>query len=236
MAITELSIGRFFDELSNRLVLLRDYDEQLDRLVAQRFNLIDFLQPDEYRLSELIALLLDPAGLHGQGPAFLRQFLSRLSAAPAARAFASALSLCDREVSVALEEPTRQGRRIDLVVSLGHSIGIGIENKPWAGAQLGQLSDYAKQLEAQYSTWLLIYLSDTGDPPPMESLPRERRDDLLAAGTYVEWTYPVEFATWLKECSQVCEAEKLRWLIRDFHRYVVSSFGLAYHQETKDAG
>lgn len=87
MATIELSIRRFFDELRNRLALARDYDGQLNRLLAQRFNLVDFLQPDEYRLSELTALLLDPAGSHGQGQAFLRQFLSRLPAARRPRPF-----------------------------------------------------------------------------------------------------------------------------------------------------
>lgn len=137
---------------------------------------------------------------------------------------------------MALEEPTRQRRRIDIVVSFGHSIGVGIENKPRAGPQLGQVDDYTKQLQAQYPTWLLIYLSGNGDPPPPESLPTNRRDALLAEGTYVEWSYPVEFATWLKECTRLCEADKVRWLIRDFQRYVASSFSLIGHQGWNDVG
>ena len=50
-------------------------------------------------------------------------------------------------------------RRIDLLVD-GGKWGIGIENKPWAGEQKGQLQDYADDLEKRFGEdFLLIRLT-----------------------------------------------------------------------------
>jgi PD-(D/E)XK nuclease superfamily len=197
--------------------------EKLNRALASEFNFIDFLRPDELRVSELIAFLLDPRGGHGQGAAFLQRFLQYLNNVEAATAMSEEVAN-GMSVHVALEQPTRLGRRIDIVVSVGQ-IGIGIENKPWAQDQEAQLSHYADYLEKRFrKAWALIYLRGYSGVPNDTVLPAERRRCLLENHSYIEWSYWADLAKWLKACIEVCEAEKVRWLLRDFLAYVQLNF------------
>jgi hypothetical protein len=215
----------FFDSLQSRLDVLRGYRDKLNHLLAQDFNLVDLLHPDEYRLSALIAFLLDPNGGHGQRDSFLQRFLLRAQDQGIAAASALAKNiLSGQEVHVALEESTRRNRRIDIVVSVG-SAAIGIENKPWAVHQDAQLADYAADLQ-RYESSGLIYLAGSPGEPSEESLPTTQRQYLLDQHRYAEWTYRHELAEWLAECSKVCEADKICWLLRDFRSYALTNFGL----------
>jgi hypothetical protein len=117
-------------------------------------------------------------------------------------------------------------RRIDIVVGIG-DVGIGIENKPWAVDQIAQLADYAKDLEQRYRLgWALIYVRGYAGAPSDQTLPPERRKQLLADHQYVEWSYMPDLAGWIETCESICAAEKVRWLLRDFHAYVLNSFNL----------
>lgn len=221
------NFSNFFDEFEHRITVLRCYREQLNRFVAQEFNLIDFLRPDEYRLSELIAFLLNPRAEHGQGPIFLQKFLERLQrdSVPAASRLLSLLAKGDG-VRLKLEDQTLAHRRIDIVIGIG-SVGIGIENKPWALDQIDQLEDYARDLEQRYRLgWALVYIRGYTGAPSEQALPPERRKELLADHHYVEWSYVPDIADWIETCASVCAAEKVRWLLRDLHAYVLNSFNL----------
>jgi hypothetical protein len=37
-------------------------------------------------------------------------------------------------------------------------------------------------------------------------------------------TYRVGIVEWLRECQKECKADKIRWLLRDFAAYIVSTF------------
>ena len=65
-------IKSFFDELTPRLETARVLDKELDRNLAHRFNVLDYLKTDELGLSRIIADLFDPKASHGQGVLFLR--------------------------------------------------------------------------------------------------------------------------------------------------------------------
>jgi hypothetical protein len=213
----------FFEDLQRRIGTIREYRQELNRFVAQDFNLLDFLRPVEYRMSELIAFLLDPRGVHGQGAAFLQAFLDRLDTVPVALELKSRL-IAGQKVDITLEEPTRARRRIDILVSIGQA-AVGIENKPWAADQLAQLADYASDLEVRFPLhWALVYLRGDGRIPSEDVLPSERRGQLRSSGRYVEWCYVPDIADWVGICTKLCEADKMRWLLRDFHTFVLNTF------------
>jgi hypothetical protein len=215
---------QFLTDLRSRLVVVRDYRARFNVALAQDFNFIGFLRPDEYRLSELITLLLDPTGGHGQRSAFLKLFVERVAREEIPAAIALARAVNDgAEFHVALEESTRRNRRIDIVLS-ANSAAIGIENKPWAGPQEQQLGDYAKDLEKRYRVSALMYLSGDPTSPPEISLSVPDRQLLLDRHRYVEWTYHHDLAEWLNDCAKACDADKIRWLLRDFREYVLSNF------------
>lgn len=76
--MTELSrddLFHFCGNLHYRLQLLEKTRTHTDRLLATRFNVFEYIQPNENRLSDLIADLLDPKGKHGQGQVLLREFV-----------------------------------------------------------------------------------------------------------------------------------------------------------------
>ena len=69
---------RFFYELALRLDMARNLELELDRHLARRFNVFDYLRTDELGLSRIVADFLDPGASHAQGALFLRALLNRL--------------------------------------------------------------------------------------------------------------------------------------------------------------
>ena len=67
--------GRFFAALGARVEGARAVARELDRLLARRFNALDYLRADEHGLSRIVADMLDPRGTHGQGTGFLSELL-----------------------------------------------------------------------------------------------------------------------------------------------------------------
>ena len=66
-------VAAMFDVLPNRLSAARAVQRELERLLASRFNPLDYLRTDELGLSGIVADLLDPNGPHGQGGTFLER-------------------------------------------------------------------------------------------------------------------------------------------------------------------
>jgi hypothetical protein len=122
---------------------------------APRFSAFEAMLPGETGLSRVLKFLLDDTAAHGQGPAFLQQFLD-LIGCPESNS---------RPFHAAAEYPARDGRRIDILLRSRDYI-IGIENKPWAGEQDKQCQDYAEDLEWQMpGRWTLVILTADGRRP-----------------------------------------------------------------------
>lgn len=66
-----------FRMLGPRLAAARRIERELDRVLANHFNPLDYLRTDEIGLSRIVADLLSPDAAHGQGSLFLRSFLER---------------------------------------------------------------------------------------------------------------------------------------------------------------
>lgn len=198
---------------------------ELDRRAATRFSLFDFFHERETDLSRVFGGLLDPDGTHGQGDTFLRLFLDEVREVLDGdlRGRFPAGNLRDSQVH--LEHRTDTRRSIDIVVRVRGDTWIGIENKPWAGEQPNQVSDYLKYLRTRAGAdtdpdaWL-VYLSGDGKPP--ETLPDDPEDRMRCP------TLPYRGAErgspsleyWVEKCRIECEAERVRWFLTDLLEYI----------------
>ena len=211
------SLQDFFDMLGLRLKLAREERREKNVFLALDFNVFSYIQPDEPRLSDLIAELLSPDGKHGQGDTFLQLFIQQLGidvnrpprASPKVR----------REEPVTY--PPNSYGFIDIVLEFG-AYGIGIENKPWAVEQKDQMARYHNHLEHAYPNgFCLVFLSDGRNP---ETLTTELQKTLKEAGLFRILSYSSGIRKWLRECDKECKADKIRWLIRDFEAFLGTEF------------
>ena len=232
--------GRFFTALGARMEGARAAERELDRLLARSFSALDYLRTDELGLSRIIGDLLDPGGLHGQGACFLTRFGERIGPDlwPADRT----VRYDDFDVGVVRERTTDGGGRLDVSVELrlrGHATAcIAIENKPYAADAVAQVADYLAFLRRHYrGRFLLIYLSEHGGMPSERSLPADACKDGLAimsycpraeTGEYEEGLpvrLPFALTDWLRECRQICDAERLRWFLYEVETFCHKTFG-----------
>lgn len=234
------ALNRFFEDLIFRYRTAFEVKRRLDRFLASDFNLFEIFKPDEEHLSDVLALLLDPNGVHGQGTLFLKKFLealrkvldSKINLSQEGKSQKRKLSeLLSEDVKIKREKSfsgeTRTYRRMDLLLSFSPSnFRIAIENKPRAGDQPGQLADYWRALECltQERDYILIYLSGSGEGPSEQSISNDERRDLESKGKLLVLGYREFLISWLKECLKECEADKVRWFLRDFVTYIENNF------------
>ena len=75
----EQSLEMFFSSLHEKLKNYRIEKRRWDPFLSTDFNVVsEFIIPNENRLSDIIACLLDANGSHGQQGKFLDAFLKRL--------------------------------------------------------------------------------------------------------------------------------------------------------------
>src|SRR5207237_4404982 len=68
----------FFDTINHRVELAEAQQRRIDKRRATGFNVFHLIEPDENKLSDILADLLDPKGGHGQGDLFLRLLFKQL--------------------------------------------------------------------------------------------------------------------------------------------------------------
>ena len=241
-----MEIKRFFDELAPRLETARVLEHELDRNLARRFNVLDYLKTDELGLSRIIADLFNPEASHGQGVLFLRTFLANLEGLNKAPDWPD-LDRSRLNSKVILEQIITDQRRIDVLVEIedpnriGKAHCLAIENKPYAHDQENQVKDYLEYLEEEYEErFLLIYLSPTGEGPSEGSVPakllRKEWNSRFAIMPYYRSHEELEdelndfrlshsLADWLGECRKNCDVERLRWFLRDAETFCQRTFG-----------
>ena len=170
-------LERFFVELGPRLETARTLERELDRQLARRFNVFDYLRADELGLSQMIGDLLDPEGSHGQGAAFLQCLVERLIKEEQLE-FAKNCDLSRSKVDLELPFKNKCGkeRRIDIAVQIDDAQHgkhcLAIESKTnFAVDQPGQVEDYLWWIENKCcpgknnSKHLIVYLTPTGKGP-----------------------------------------------------------------------
>jgi hypothetical protein len=205
-------LNRFFSDAKHQVELT----EQMDRTEASGFNVFDLIRPDENRLSDVLALLLDPRGAHGQGDLFLRLLIEKLDTGLSAEQ--------TKHAWVQREAPTRRidnnRRRMDVLVDAGDLVAI--ENKVNAAEQPEQVKDYLQHLrhcvQGRSASSTLIYLTPSGRPP--DSISREDMDREVAGNRLRCWSYGKHLRVWLEACRSQCEAPRFRDFLTDFIHYI----------------
>ena len=202
------------EDVSSKVGALREAKRMFAEQLAPEFSFFSYFRSDELALSACIAGLLDPNGAHGQGSVFLQSFFVHVL-------HKKDLVLDFKSCKVTTEHQANDQRRIDIVLHFDDAI-IGIENKPWAGDQYEQLSDYAKYLEAKAKAvgkkWRLIYLCDRD--PSLESWHSdEHRKELKESGHFIQCSF-AQLGAWLNDCSTKAKALQVRVFIEELHKFV----------------
>ena len=229
MQAEQRALERFFVELGPRLETARTLESELDRQLARRFNVFDYLRTDELGLSRMIGDLLNPAGSHGQGAVFLQCFVRLLE--EKRPEFAKGCNLSDSKVDC--ERTITDGRRIDITVEIDGRHCLAIENKAnYADDQPDQVRDYLSWLKDNYKEYLLVYLTPTGKGPSEGSFARDtieehkgktpRRLVIMPCGpsgelddTFNDLRLSFSLADWLADCRRGCDVDRLRWFLRE---------------------
>lgn len=221
----------FYSILSQKLRNYREARGHLDRFLSTGFNVFSLIKPDENRLSDIIADLLNPDGSHGQQRAFLDSFLGLIEQRELLGRRPIAVR---REVATGYIESSQ--RRIDVLVEF-RGFGLGIENKPWAGDQLEQLNDYHSYLTKRYGTcFCLVYITPDGRPPTSMSMTDQLIKDLKRSHRLCLVSYGSHITRWLQACCQLSSSDKFRWFLRDFEEYIVDQFPVSPIMEANDDG
>jgi hypothetical protein len=217
-------LKRFFSAVGSRVAIAEKKQQQRDRKEATGFNVFNLIDPDENKLSDVLADLLDPKGTHGQGDLFLRLLLEQLDLGSNAKL---------KDATVRREVPThgilKYLRRIDVLVEAG--MLLAIENKVDSIDQPEQVKDYLDHLrhctQVRPAPSMLIYLTPDGRPPA--SISREVADKEIAGKRLCCWSYAWDLRDWLEECQSQCGAPRIRDFLSDFVRYIE----LVLKQETE---
>ncbi len=219
--VTERDLDGFFKRMKFYLDVSHKARDALASETAYAFSVFDYIEPDENRLSKIIADLLNPRGKHGQGGAFLRAFLEMLDSCGCC--IPEDIDAKVDEAIVVREAATTSladsARRIDIRIEFPGGFGIGIENKPWAGEQPGQLEAYAKELyRGSRGNYVLVFLCKRGHI--IVSLSPDEKAKLEQEGKFAIVHYSGKFLGWLRTCRKRAEAEKVRFFLKDLARYV----------------
>ena len=227
-------IEHFFSALQAKRDSYAHFMRLYEPSLAPRFNLFDFIGPNENKLSEIIAFFLDPKASHGQGGVFLRIFLDMIGRS---ETFDPKVTVeCILEKATNLIEASQ--RRIDIWLNIGNFY-LAIENKPWTYDQKMQLKDYNEQLEEEIKkkgvdskNYLLIYLSGTGAPPSEESIAEKEREALINSGHLRIISYR-QFITCVNRFKKDCRSERVRCFLQDFEDYLKIQFegGMAMYEK-----
>ena len=217
----EARLAAFFAGLGPVVEVARRAQAVLDRRVAPQFSVFDYFKERETDLSRAFGGLLDPAGTHGQGDVFLRLFLDEIHELREDFPYSDT-----RGCKAHLEYSTNNGR-IDIVLEMPGNRWIGIENKPWAVDQPNQIEKYMRALQSKEEAPWILYLSGKGNAP--ETLPENEQDKkrCLTMPYRTRDGKSPSLENWIRRCGKQCEAERVRWFLKDFLEYIEGNFELA---------
>jgi len=217
--------SNFLSEIQFRRELYFKAKNELNKNLAHDYNVFDFINPDERKLSDIIAFLLDPNGTHGQGINFLYEFLCLIKEKTE---LLNTVENDDLNNAYVYCEYLTWGDKadykiIDIFIVLKKEIDefvIAIENKPFVGEHYLQVNNYIDFLEENYlDKFVFVFLSRSGDDP-VSIIDQTRKDALKNKGIMVSISYADLIKKWLDRCFKECEAEKIRWFLKDFIQYV----------------
>ena len=216
----------------------------LDRIAATRFSVFRYFRERETDLSRIFADILNPSGSHGQGDSFLRLFMAELTwqGNEWSNMMRDVLPNASLEgCKTHLEFPAER-RRIDIVLEIPYEekddvFWIGIENKPWAGDQEGQIADYLDTLlKKSPENARMLYFSGDGKNPSKGAWGGSDDQKRLLCLTVPYRQNSDEHPSlenWLQQCWEQCEAERVRWFLKDLLEYIKSQFEIPVHTDSE---
>ena len=214
----EAGLRTFFAGLAPAISVAVEAQRRLDRVAATQFSVFHYFKANENLVSGIFADLLRPNGSHGQGVAFLRLFLEEIDRGGKDSIRGSGDYGSLERCAVYTEYPTPAGRRVDIVLELDGK-WIGIENKPRALEQKDQLQDYLEFLQTGDKGACILYLS--GDGEPAETIKDEAHYLTIPYGRTRDGP---SVAHWVAECHRCCDAENVRWFLKDLLKYISRMF------------
>lgn len=215
-AVGKTEVADFFTTIQARVKSAERKQRRIDKRSATGFNVFRLIGPDENKLSDILADLLDPGGTHGQGDLFLRLLFERVGLGSGAK--------LTKNATVQREAPThgilKYRRRMDVFVDAGALLVI--ENKQDASEQLDQVKDYLAHVDTclRGRKSRLIYLTRNGERPrslSQDAIERERASERLHL-----WSYQGDLRDWLEECRRQCKAKRISDFLLDFMRHIDS--------------
>lgn len=213
-------LSGFYSVLNQALHSHREATRQQDLSLSTKFNVFKVIRPNENRLSDIIADLLDPDGSHGQQRKFLDAFLEIIERPDLKE---KGLKRVGREV-LTTHNKKNPYRRIDIVVdSKNSAFGLGMENKKTDDGDLqGQLEAYYHHLKNTYGedSFCLLYLTPKGGDPDETSISSNLREELQKKRKLICISYSHDIREWIEECCRLCESDKFLWFLRDFKGYM----------------
>ncbi|WCT80260.1 PD-(D/E)XK nuclease family protein [Novosphingobium humi] len=207
--------------------VIEAYIERLPQLDAQtlaaemygasRLNSFFILRPDERRITDVLADLLDPKGRHGQGNLFLNAFLQALELRK--------IGWKD-PVTVKVDAGTEKGGLIDLLINHEKFL-IGIEMKIFAPERERQLADYHEHLakEAQSRPFALVFLADQKPKSAQDKVIRMPWAAPDKDFDQKSWRWARPMAAILAETLPDIRSERCRSYINEFLDWIGATFG-----------
>lgn len=215
-------LNNFFSPLIINHRVSREYKREIEKHLATDFNFIGIISPDENKISDILKLLLDPEGAHGQGNIFFKLFIENVKSEIGSQPQYLDQNIEKLKINIS-REAYFSGRKIDILITLNGNFAIGIENKPWAYEQESQIEDYIGYLKQIYKeNFIFIFLHGTGQDP--YSIDPRVREELIRRRKYFTASYRGFMVRWLESCHKNCEAEKVRFFLKDFIAWINMNF------------
>lgn len=221
-AVSRIQLANFFRVVGHSLAASEKARLRHDKKLATGFNVFHFIEPDENRVSDVLAFLLNPKDTHGQGDLFLRLMFGQLGLVADAKHTQHAK--VRREATT--DRILNSRRRMDILVEAGAVLAIEI--KIDSSEQPEQVKDYLDQLDRCSCSGngsvrvALIYLSPNGRPP--ESIRQSEIELLTASGRLHCWSYHDQLRQWLDQCHQACAAPRIRAFLADLMVYIEAQY------------
>lgn len=202
----------YFSTAETKLKLTDEFQRLYGKLLAPKFNCIDFWGMNENKVSEILAYFLNPNEKHAQGDSFLKILCEEADLDYPFNDY--------RSLEVKCERTTTNGRKIDMVVSKNRDeFVLGIENKIYQGTadQKNQIIDYLKYLEKiSKGNFCLIYLAPKSKELAEISISEYERAPYVRAKKLVLISYEDNLIKCLDNFRKTCEAENVKAFLKDF--------------------
>lgn len=219
------SLVRELDMLSRETERTILKSEERLKATKGRFNLFTTLLKvhDENRLhSRFIHFLLNPHESHDCGDLFLRSFAEAICGQNNLSPIHTLID--DNFINGRTEQPTDQGRRIDIYLEFKGGI-IALENKIHASEQPEQIQHYAKFIGSFKKKPFLLYLTPHGE------------DSQTANGaTYTSISYEEHILKWIEIClSKTYEFVNVNIALQQYRNVVRELLGRNHYMEDVQA-